>query len=344
MTLTIKSSLSLDGKDIGYFNKIMNDRNEYLQFTQKENNLLLVEIFINIVVKIFKLLNIVKFFKALPIVTIKNNKFLNQKRFYSTTDAETIINNEDLDNQGVVFKVSDDIVYVKGLILDLVLYFIIVLFVFKMYSVLEFGVSFFDTSLVVVEYWIHGYNGVWAVMSLVVVKYVLKEEVEALREEIEEWKKWKELKKAVREEEEVRKEVEKLEKRKELEKEVEAEIKIEWKKRKELKKGVREEVEVLRREELKEALREEVEAEINIELKKAEELQEIEREKEEKAMKRWKELQKEEVLIEEEVELLRGEEEWKKWKELKEELRKKKEKAWKRWKELQEVGIEREKE
>lgn len=73
------------------------------------------EIFNNIVVKIFKLLNIVKFFKALPIVTIKNNKFLNQKRFYSTTDAEAT-NNEDLDNQGVVFKVSDDIVYAKGLL------------------------------------------------------------------------------------------------------------------------------------------------------------------------------------------------------------------------------------
>ena len=46
VTLTIKSSLLLEGKDIGYlnnFNKITNDRNEYIQFIQKENNLLLIE-------------------------------------------------------------------------------------------------------------------------------------------------------------------------------------------------------------------------------------------------------------------------------------------------------------
>lgn len=73
------------------------------------------EIFANIIVKFFNLLNIVKFFKNSPIITLKNSKFINQKRFYSTNVSENE-NNEDLDNQGVVFKVSDDIVYAKGLL------------------------------------------------------------------------------------------------------------------------------------------------------------------------------------------------------------------------------------
>jgi len=45
-----------------------------------------------------------------------------------------------------------------GLTLGLVFYFIVVLFVFKMYSVLEFGVSFYDPSSAFAEHLIHLYN------------------------------------------------------------------------------------------------------------------------------------------------------------------------------------------
>lgn len=72
------------------------------------------EIFSNVVVKNFSLINFVKFFKNLPIVNLNNVKFISQKNFYSVD--EEVDNNEDLDNQGVVFKVSDDIVYAKGLL------------------------------------------------------------------------------------------------------------------------------------------------------------------------------------------------------------------------------------
>lgn len=73
------------------------------------------EIFTNIIVKFFNLVNIVKFFKNFPIVISKNNKLISQKKFYSVLDSDSS-NQEDLDNQGVVFKVSDDIVYAKGLL------------------------------------------------------------------------------------------------------------------------------------------------------------------------------------------------------------------------------------
>lgn len=55
-----------------------------------------------------------------------------------------------------------------GLTLGLVLYFIIVLFVFKMYSVLEFGVSFNDPSSAFAEHLIHLYNIVWIILIFVV--------------------------------------------------------------------------------------------------------------------------------------------------------------------------------
>ena len=55
-----------------------------------------------------------------------------------------------------------------GLTLGLVLYFIIVLFVFKMYSVLEFGVSFYDPSSAFAEHLIHLYNIVWIILIFVV--------------------------------------------------------------------------------------------------------------------------------------------------------------------------------
>lgn len=73
------------------------------------------EIFTNIIVKFFNLVNIVKFFKNFPIVISKNNKLISQKKFYSVLESDSS-NQEDLDNQGVVFKVSDDIVYAKGLL------------------------------------------------------------------------------------------------------------------------------------------------------------------------------------------------------------------------------------
>lgn len=73
------------------------------------------EIFTNIIVKFFNLVNIIKFFKNFPIVISKNNKLISQKKFYSVLESDSS-NQEDLDNQGVVFKVSDDIVYAKGLL------------------------------------------------------------------------------------------------------------------------------------------------------------------------------------------------------------------------------------
>jgi hypothetical protein len=45
-----------------------------------------------------------------------------------------------------------------GLTLGLVLYFFITLFIFKMYSVLDFGVSFYDPSSAFAEHLIHLYN------------------------------------------------------------------------------------------------------------------------------------------------------------------------------------------
>jgi len=71
------------------------------------------EVFTNIIVKFFNLLSIVKFFKNFPIIVTKNNKVISQKNFYSVVENT---NKEDLDDQGVVFKVSDDIVYAKGLL------------------------------------------------------------------------------------------------------------------------------------------------------------------------------------------------------------------------------------
>jgi len=81
----------------------------YLLFVVKR----FFENFTNIIVRFFNLLSIVKFFKNFSIIVMKNNKMISQKRFYSVVEAA---NKEDLDNQGVVFKVSDDIVYAKGLL------------------------------------------------------------------------------------------------------------------------------------------------------------------------------------------------------------------------------------
>jgi len=74
------------------------------------------EIFFNIIIKGFNLLNIVRSFKNLPL--INNNKISSQKKTYIVEDSseDDIINTEDLDNKGVVFKVSDDIAYAKGLL------------------------------------------------------------------------------------------------------------------------------------------------------------------------------------------------------------------------------------
>lgn len=55
-----------------------------------------------------------------------------------------------------------------GLTLGLVFYFTIVLFMFKMYSVLEFGVSFYDPSSAFAEHLIHLYNIVWIILIFVV--------------------------------------------------------------------------------------------------------------------------------------------------------------------------------
>lgn len=55
-----------------------------------------------------------------------------------------------------------------GLSLGLVLYFFFVLFVFKMYSVLSFGVSFYDPSSAFAEHLIHLYNVVWIILIFVV--------------------------------------------------------------------------------------------------------------------------------------------------------------------------------
>lgn len=55
-----------------------------------------------------------------------------------------------------------------GLTLGIVLYFFITLFVFKMYSVLDFGVSFYDPSSAFAEHLIHLYNIVWIILIFVV--------------------------------------------------------------------------------------------------------------------------------------------------------------------------------
>jgi len=69
-------------------------------------------------------MNIVKSFKNLPLVSLED-KIVNQKKFYNISENldevidsenEDITINEDLDNQGVVFKVSDDIAYARGLL------------------------------------------------------------------------------------------------------------------------------------------------------------------------------------------------------------------------------------
>lgn len=55
-----------------------------------------------------------------------------------------------------------------GLLLGLVLYFFFVLFVFRMYSVLSFGVSFYDPSSAFAEHLIHLYNIVLIILIFVV--------------------------------------------------------------------------------------------------------------------------------------------------------------------------------
>jgi len=55
-----------------------------------------------------------------------------------------------------------------GLTLGIVFYFLIVLFGFKMYSVLDFGVSFYDPSSAFAEHLIHLYNIVWIILIFVV--------------------------------------------------------------------------------------------------------------------------------------------------------------------------------
>ena len=55
-----------------------------------------------------------------------------------------------------------------GLILGLALYFFVILFNFKMYSVLDFGISFYDPSSAFAEHLIHLYNIVWIILIFVV--------------------------------------------------------------------------------------------------------------------------------------------------------------------------------
>jgi len=55
-----------------------------------------------------------------------------------------------------------------GLSLGLVVYFFFILFVFKMYSMLNFGVSFYDPSSAFAEHLIHLYNVVWIILIFVV--------------------------------------------------------------------------------------------------------------------------------------------------------------------------------
>ena len=72
------------------------------------------EVYFNIIIKGFKLFMIVNSFKNLPLISIKNK---NQKKSYVVEESENdFMNNEDLDNRGVVFKVSDDIAYARGLL------------------------------------------------------------------------------------------------------------------------------------------------------------------------------------------------------------------------------------
>jgi len=55
-----------------------------------------------------------------------------------------------------------------GLILGLVFYFIVILFGFQMYNVLDFGISFHDPSSAFAEHLIHLYNIVWIILIFVV--------------------------------------------------------------------------------------------------------------------------------------------------------------------------------
>lgn len=55
-----------------------------------------------------------------------------------------------------------------GLILGLVFYFFVVFFGFRMYSVVSFGVSFYDPSSAFAEHLIHLYNIVWIILIFVV--------------------------------------------------------------------------------------------------------------------------------------------------------------------------------
>lgn len=72
------------------------------------------EVFFNVIIKGFKLFNIVSSFKNTPLVS-SQNKIVGQKKSYVEI-LEDNVNTEDLDNRGVVFKVSDDIAYAKGLL------------------------------------------------------------------------------------------------------------------------------------------------------------------------------------------------------------------------------------
>jgi F-type H+-transporting ATPase subunit alpha len=67
-----------------------------------------------VIIKGFKLFNIVSSFKNTPLVS-SQNKIVGQKKSYVEI-LEDNVNTEDLDNRGVVFKVSDDIAYAKGLL------------------------------------------------------------------------------------------------------------------------------------------------------------------------------------------------------------------------------------
>jgi len=74
------------------------------------------EVFFNVIIKGFKLLNIVNSFKNLPLISATNAMFTQKKSYTEDSVLEDVVITEDLDNTGVVFKVSDDIAYAKGLL------------------------------------------------------------------------------------------------------------------------------------------------------------------------------------------------------------------------------------
>jgi F-type H+/Na+-transporting ATPase subunit alpha len=74
------------------------------------------EVFFNVIVKGFKLFNIVNSFKNLPLVSFSVKTFGQKKSYVEVSVSDDNVNTEDLDNTGVVFKVSDDIAYAKGLL------------------------------------------------------------------------------------------------------------------------------------------------------------------------------------------------------------------------------------